>query len=324
MSDILPAGMTIEDVILILATLSSMAIMAVIWSTLLQDDSGARRMKALAEQRDAIKAGLTGPVRRQKKHGTQTIGAMTEIVSRLKLLKTTQAEKVTMKLTQAGWRTKDAVIRYFFLKLFLPFGFGGLAIFLIYGGFVGEIEGMLKPLLCVGGFILGIYAPDIHIKNAIKKREDLIRKALPDALDLMVICAEAGLSLDATMSRVSKEVGNNCAELADELGLTSVELGFLPDRREALKNLALRCTLSTLRGMVNSLLQAERYGTPLANSLRVLSAESRNERMMKAEEKAARLPALMTVPMIIFILPPLFIVLLGPAILSTIDALGNM
>ena len=132
---------------------------------------------------------------------------MTEVVSRLKLLKTTQAEKVTLKLNQAGWRTKDAVIRYFFLKLLMPFALGGLAIFLIYGGLVGEVEGMMKPLLCVGGFILGIYLPDIYIKNAIKKREDVIRKGLPDALDLMVICAEAGLSLDATMSRVSKEVG---------------------------------------------------------------------------------------------------------------------
>ncbi len=162
------------------------------------------------------------------------------------------------------------------------------------------------------------------IKNTTQKRQDTIRKSLPDALDLMVICAEAGLSLDATLSRVSQEMELACPELADELGLTGLELGFLPDRRKALQNLATRIDLPVVRGVVNTLIQAEKYGTPLAQSLRIMSGESRNERIMKAEEKAARLPALLTVPMIIFTLPPLFVVLIGRAILNTMDAFAKM
>ena len=166
--------------------------------------------------------------------------------------------------------------------------------------------------------------PDIIAKNAAQKRQDKISKSLPDTMDLMVICAEAGLSLDAALSRVAKEIETNSPELADELGLTGLELGFLPDRRTALKNLAIRTDLSIVRGLVNTLLQSERYGTPVALSLRVMSAESRDERMLKAEEKAARLPALLTVPMILFILPPLFVILIGPAVISTMDALSAM
>ena len=156
------------------------------------------------------------------------------------------------------------------------------------------------------------------------KRADKIRKALPDGLDLMVICAEAGLSLDATLMRVSQEMESTAPELADEFSLTGLELGFLPDRRKALQNLMLRVDLPGVRGVVNTLLQAERYGTPLAQSLRVMSADSRNERIMKAKEKAARLPAVLTVPMVVFILPPLFIILIGRAILNTIDALSGV
>jgi len=139
---------------------------------------------------------------------------------------------------------------------------------------------------------------------------------------VVVICTEAGLSLDATLKRVSEEFGAACSALADELALTGLELGFLPDRRQALRNLDLRTNIPGVRGMVNNLLQADKYGTPIAQALRVLSAEFREERMLKAEEKAARLPAMLTVPMIIFILPPLFVVLLGPAVLRTIDALS--
>lgn len=152
----------------------------------------------------------------------------------------------------------------------------------------------------------------------------MIQRALPDALDLLVICAEAGLSLDAALKRVAEEIGHTCPELGDELGLTAVELGFLPDRRSALHNLTRRCHLASLRGVVNTLQQTEKYGTPLSNALRVLSNEFRHERLMKAEEKAARLPVILTVPMIVFILPALMIVLIGPAAIRTIDAMSGL
>src|SRR6185369_8296148 len=151
-----------------------------------------------------------------------------------------------------------------------------------------------------------------------KRRQKAIQKALPDGLDLLVICAEAGLSLDGALTRVAREIGQATPELADELGLTAIELGFLPNRTEALRNLQKRVELPSIRGVVNTLAQTERYGTPLASSLRVLTAEFRDQRMMKAEEKAGRLPATLTVPMILFILPTLFVILVGPAIIQVI------
>ena len=157
------------------------------------------------------------------------------------------------------------------------------------------------------------------LKNKTQKRVVILRRAMPDALDLLVICAEAGLSLDAALDRVSREMGPTCPELAEEVGLTAVELSFFPDRAQALQNFADRVPLQGVAGLVNTLIQTEKYGTPLAQALRVLSGEMREERMMSAEAKAAKLPATLTVPMILFILPPLFVVLLGPAILKVRD-----
>ena len=172
--------------------------------------------------------------------------------------------------------------------------------------------------------LVGSYkAPDIWLKNKVNKRSHAIRKGLPDALDLLVICAEAGLTVDAAFSRVAKELGKAYPELGDEFGLTAIELGFLNERRQAFENLANRVDLEAVRGVVTTMIQTEKYGTPLASALRVLSAEFRNERMMRAEEKAARLPAIMTVPLILFILPTLFIVILGPAACSINDSFIN-
>src|SRR6202012_885480 len=156
-------------------------------------------------------------------------------------------------------------------------------------------------------------------KNVTTKRQKRLQNGLPDALDLMIICAEAGLSLDATLARVSRELANACPDLAEELAITSAELTFLPDRRLAFDNLNNRADMSAVRGVVNTLMQTAKFGTPLANSLRVLAIEYPDARMFKAEEKAARLPALMTVPMIMFILPTLLRLLMGPAALGIID-----
>ena len=167
---------------------------------------------------------------------------------------------------------------------------------------------------------IGYKGPDIFITNLVNKRTDAVRKGLPDALDLLVICAEAGLTVDAAFNRVAKELGRAYPELGDEFALTAIELSFLTDRRNAFENLAYRVNLEAVKGVVTTMIQTERYGTPLASALRVLSAEFRNDRMMRAEEKAARLPAIMTIPLIMFILPVLFIVILGPAACSISDA----
>jgi len=320
---LLPEGVTIEDAIVVLAACSSLAVVTLVWFALLPADPGIKRARFLAQQRQAMRAGLTGPLRRRREQSTSS-SFMHQVVNQLKLMRSNQTEKIVTRLTQAGWRSKDALVKYLFMKLPLPFIFGGIAVFLVFGLELYDLDMMRKTLACLGAVVLGAYMPDIVTKNAAQKRQEKMRKSLPDALDLMVICAEAGLSLDSALSRVSKEIEKNDPELADELGLTGLELGFLPDRQTALKNLANRTNFPIMRGLVNTLLQSERYGTPVAHSLRVISTESRDERMMKAEEKAARLPAMLTVPMIVFILPPLFVVLIGPAVLSTMDALSGI
>ena len=186
-------------------------------------------------------------------------------------------------------------------------------------GKMNRINGTV--MIAAGTLILSYKAADIWLKNLINKRSDLIRKGLPDALDLLVICAEAGLTVDAAFNRVAKELGHAYPELGDEFQLTAIELGFLTDRKLAFENLAIRVDLEAVKGVVTTMIQTEKYGTPLASALRVLSAEFRNERMMRAEEKAARLPAIMTVPLILFILPVLFVVILGPAACSISDTL---
>ena len=318
----LPGGMSVEDLLILMTALSAGSVAITVWFTLLQRDPALRRAKVIAAQRTAMRSALVGPRRRQQR--LPTLGMMRQVVDRLNLLKSGQAERISHKLMRAGWRSKDAIIRYLFMKLFLPLAFGVIVVILLYGLNLYDLSPMFKLGAALGSMILGAYLPDVIVKNTTQKRQDTIRKSLSDALDLMVICAEAGLSLDATLSRVSQEMELACPELADELGLTGLELGFLPDRRKALQNLSTRIDLPVVRGVVNTLIQAEKYGTPLAQSLRIMSGESRNERIMKAEEKAARLPALLTVPMIIFTLPPLFVVLIGRAILNTMDAFAKL
>jgi tight adherence protein C len=314
--------MTVEDVITMMAGGSAFLAVIAVWHAFLRREIGGRRLKELAQRRQALRQDYIHGGR--KRSSLLSTGGMRQIVDRFNLLRTSKSEAMQRKLAQAGWRSSDALVRFLFAKLALPFVFGGISVFLFQVMHLYHLPLMTRLAIIMGSVLLGAFLPDIIVKNTIIKRADKIRKGLPDSLDLMVICAEAGLSLDASLKRVSEEFGRSCPELADELAITSLELGFLPDRRQALINLAQRTDSKGIRGLVNNLLQSDKYGTPLAQSLRVLSSEFREERMMRAEEKAARLPALMTVPMIVFILPPLFVVLIGPAILRVIDALSHM
>jgi tight adherence protein C len=315
-------GLRAEEAITALAALTAFASCLAVWSTLLARSPTHRRARELHRRQKELAAGIVRP----RRHPLRQLNAMTvvnSVIARLKLVQSKSATGFAEKLARCGWRSRDALVLFVFLRVALPFAFlvAALAITPLLPERVPTITRTLLPLLAAG---LGLIAPGLVVERLIKRREKAIQKALPDALDLLVICAEAGLSLDAALTRVSQEIGHTSAPLADELGLTAVELGFLPDRRTALGNLTRRCHLPSLRGVVNTLQQTEKYGTPLANALRVLSNEFRHERLMKAEEKAARLPVVLTVPMIIFILPALMIVLVGPAALQTLDAMRNM
>ncbi|MGD9742366.1 MAG: type II secretion system F family protein [Dongiaceae bacterium] len=320
--DYLPPGIEPEALVTGMASVSAFLTVFVVWNTLVKRETGMRRARELATRRAAMRDTY---VNKRTPHGKLlSTSTMRSVVDRLKLLRTTRAESVQMRLAQAGWRSNDALIRFLFAKVTLPVLFGIGAVLLFEVARFYNLPPVGRLAVTIGSVLLGFMAPDIMVKNQVTKRAHQIRKGLPDALDLMVICAEAGLSLDSLLKRVSEEFSKGCPELADELAITSLELGFLPDRRAALMNLMNRTKSPGIRGLVNSMLQSDKYGTPLAQSLRVLAHEFREERMLRAEEKAARLPALMTVPMIVFILPPLFVVLIGPAILKVIDALSKM
>ena len=320
---LLSLGIDLDYLITVTAALAAFGTVCAVWSGLLAKNPMGNRAKQLIQRRTELKTSLTAP-KGNAQRKVHAMGLMRNIANRFNLLRTETASKVSGRLAQAGWRTKDAVVVFMVMKLTLPlvFGLGAYLIVEFIGG--EDLSPLIKNLLPVAAVAVGGWGPDLMVKNAVSKRMKILQKGLPDALDLLVICAEAGLALDAAMTRVASEMEKSCTEIADEFGLTAIELGFLPDRRKALENFINRCPLSSIRGVVNTLRQTEKYGTPLANSLRVLSAEFRTDRMLMAEAKAAKLPAVLTVPMMIFIMPTLFIVLIGPAILRTMDALGNL
>jgi tight adherence protein C len=316
------------DLIWVATLLTSLAVLAVltaIYAALTVRDPMAGRVKALNERREQLKAGIVASASKRRAKLVQkneTTDKLRSFLSSFKMLQEEQLKDAQVKLMQAGIRSKDLAVAVIFGRLVLPIVFGGLAVTCIY--FL-DMWPTLTPFKRAGAsgvaLLLGYKAPDLFIHNKITKRSDAIRKGLPDALDLLVICAEAGLTVDAAFNRVAKELGRAYPELGDEFQLTAIELSFLTERRQAFENLATRVALDAVRGVVTTMIQTEKYGTPLASALRVLSAEFRNERMMRAEEKAARLPAIMTVPLILFILPVLFIVILGPAACQISDAL---
>lgn len=246
---------------------------------------------------------------------------LTSVAHRLRILQTSQISNVASRLEPAGFRTRNAVIIYLLIKFVAPIFTMLLGITLLYT--ITSHISSLGFVIIISVIFISFFAPNLFISNTIARRQQKIQQSLPDSLDLLVICAEAGLTLDAALHRVVNELADSAPEIADELAVTSVELSFLPERRIALQNLARRVNLPTVRGVVATLIQAERYGTPLAHSLRVLSAEFREQRMLRAEEKAGRLPAILTIPMIIFILPALFVILIGPALIDVLNHANN-
>lgn len=321
--DYIPKGFTGLDGLMVMAGAAAFITVIAVWNALMVRDPMGGRIKSLFNHQQKLRDGLLTPAGNRYRQ-VDTVGLMRRLIDRFNLMRGGQAAKIADRLAGAGWRSKDALVIYLFLKVFLPFGAGGVASLFVYGFGVFDGPPMIKLLIAMAAVVCGAYAPEVFVKNATQKRRHELQKGLPDALDLLVICAEAGLALDSAMHRVAREMAKSSPEIADEFGLTAVELGFLPERRMALDNLARRADLPSVRGVVNTLLQTEKYGTPLAQSLRVLSAEFRSERMLKAEEKAAKLPATLTVPLVVFILPTLFVVLLGPAILKAIDGLGGL
>ncbi|MCG5482726.1 MAG: type II secretion system F family protein [Sinorhizobium meliloti] len=319
---------TLTDLNIIVAALVSMAVLATFYSLvapLLERGDLAKRMKSVATEREQIRArerarlnaeATTGRASLRAQHNT----SVREIVERLNLRKALVDDNTVNRLKTAGYRSQNALNTFLFARFCLPFLFLTVAVLYIFmlGNFADKPI-MVRVSFAIGFAYVGFYAPNIFIANAISKRQQSIRRAWPDALDLLLICVESGVSMELAMRRVADEIAVQSQPLAEELVLTTAELSFLPERRIALENLGMRTGLDEVKSVTQALIQADRYGTPVAQALRVLAQESRDQRMTAAEKKAAALPPKLTVPMILFFLPVLVAVILGPAGIQVAD-----
>lgn len=278
------------------------------------------RMKSVSERRDQLRAKHHAQLKqRANLRGVAPSEFMKQTVDRLKLSKILESENTRLKLVQAGHRGHAAFITFIFFRFVMPFIVFFVALFYLFVVTHLAWSGLEKFGAALGAGLLGFYLPDVFVSNMIQKRQTSIMRAFPDALDLLLICVESGMSIEAAFTRVAAEIGAQSVELAEELGLTTAELSYLPERRAAFENLAKRCGHSGVKAVAAALNQSETYGTPLGQALRVTAQENREMRMQEAEKKAAALPAKLTVPMVLFFLPCLFIVILGPAFIRVMQ-----
>ena len=312
---------SISDPAFLIALFTGIAVFATLFTLIpaLGGNQLRSRMKSVALERDELRARQRAQLaaeadRRRKGLREEQSTGMRNIVERLDLRRALADESTMTKLRLAGFRGQNPLTKFLFFRLVLPFvglGLGGAYVFLLGG--LPDQPTFVKIFVCILVAYAGFYAPVLYVSNRASKRKESIQKAWPDALDLMLICVESGMSIEAAIKRVSEEIGSQSVDLAEELVLTNAELSFLQERRQAYENLAGRTGLESVKSVSQALIQAERYGTPIAHALRVLASESRDQRMNEAEKKAAALPPKLTVPMILFFLPVLFCVILGPA-----------
>ncbi len=285
------------------------------------------RMKAVAVRREelrrrsrqAIASQNSGP---QGLRHTDT-GFKKRVVERLNLTKLLEDPKVADKMAQAGYRGPKPLTTFYFFRFSMPFVMLALAAFYVFILNDFGLPLMNRLAICMFAAVIGFYAPNIFLSNRIAKRRTSIMQAFPDALDLLLICVEAGMSIEAAIQKVSQEIGGSSIDLAEEMTLLSAELSYLPDRRMAYEGLAKRTNHPGVKSVATAMTQAETYGTPLGSALRTMAKENREMRLSAAEKKAAALPAKLTVPMILFFLPVLFIVILTPAVISIQDTMAK-
>lgn len=306
---------------MVLAGIAAVATVFTVAMPLIANDNLDKRMKAVAVERDRIRARERERLARQNRGSLRQRPAerIRQFVEQFKLSDWLGTETAKKQLMQAGFRGQKSEYTFLVFRLVLPIGFTLLTAFYLF--FVEDFGfGLIIQLgIVIFAAYLGIKAPEIYLRNAMQKRQISIRRAWPDALDLLLICAESGSSMEQAFRRVSTEVGRASIELAEELALTTAEISYLPERRMAYENLAERTGLESVKAVTTALIQAERYGTPIGQALRVLAQESRDQRMNEAEKKAAALPPKLTVPMILFFLPVLFAVIMTPALIQVFE-----
>ncbi|KMO12937.1 type II secretion system F family protein [Methylobacterium platani] len=300
----------------VLAALAVAATVYTLAQPFLEPDRLAGRMKGVGKERDRIRLRERDRMNQKASLRQEPKAYMKRVVDRLRLDNWLGTENAKNTLTMAGYRGPQAEIAFLFFRLVMPVAFFVLAVVYLFVLQVLDQPVMVRLGMVVAALYLGIKAPEVFLRNQTSKRQAVIQRNWPDTLDLLLICVESGMAIEAAFRRVGVEIANQCMTLAEEMALTTAELSYLSDRRIAYENLANRTGLESVKNVTTALIQAERYGTPVGQALRVLAQESRDQRMNEAEKKAAALPPKLTVPMILFFLPVLFVVILTPAMVQ--------
>ncbi|MEQ1578189.1 MAG: type II secretion system F family protein [Hyphomicrobium sp.] len=307
----------------VFAAIAAFATVLSLAMPMLQRDRVNQRMKVMAVERDKMRATRLSEMAAKDRNGPAAAklrqspkGYMNQVVDKLDLKKQFDSEELRSRLKMAGLSGQAPVVTYMFCRVAVP----PLAFLMGLGYFFLMSEmthpPAIKVLMALGCGFLGYYLPNVFVQNLISKRQLAVKQAFPDSLDMLLICVQSGMSIEAAFGKVAKEITSQSIEMGEELSLTTAELSYLPERRMAYENLGKRTGLPGVKAVVTALIQAERYGTPVSQALRVMAKENREIRMSEAEKKAASLPPKLTVPMIVFFLPVLFLVILGPAAIT--------
>ena len=307
-----------ETIILLLSAIVAFASVMAFVLPFIKRNKGDARRREIAERRNELSREQREELarKRSRERPLARVNMMKQLLERFNLSRLAASPELRRKLMIAGYRQQSAVLTFIFLRFGLALGFLVLAILFFLLDKDSELTGTIRTCIIFFAGLVGFYLPALLVKSITQKRQDEMRLAFPDAVDLLVICVQAGLSIEAAFARVTEEISSTSEALSQEISLTAAELAFLGDRHKAYANFAERTGLEGAKSLGTALSQADKYGTPVGTALKVLSEESRNERMSRAETKAASLPAQLTVPMILFFLPVLFIVIIGPAVLQ--------
>lgn len=322
MLDQIVSLMTPQIAVTLLAAIAAFATALTVLMPVLSRDRLNTRMQVMATERDKMRAARLADLVKKEGQGrlrTTPKGFMQEIVDRLNLRSMFETEEVRDKLKMAGLRGQAPLVTYMFFRVAMPVIITLMALVYLFVIADYAYPPLVKIGLAIGAGYFGFYVPNMFVENLVQRRQTSIKNSFPDALDMLLICVQSGMSAEAAFGKVSEEVGSQSLELAEELSLTTAELSYLHERRQAYENLGKRTGIPGVKAVATALIQAERYGTPVGQALRVMAKENREMRMAEAEKKAAALPPKLTVPMIIFFLPVLFVVILGPAIIQVFN-----
>jgi tight adherence protein C len=312
----------LPTLILFMATLTTFMVIVAIAMPYIKQYQMRSRLKAVAKRREELKALQLAKRRESSKKAAVSesqIGLMKKVVEMVNLQELLEAKELKLKLLGAGYRGPSAAIIFTFMRVLTPFILAGVAAFLLFVAKTFDVDHTMKIIITIVAFPAGFYFPHLILTSQLQSRQNEFIRDFPDALDLLVICVEAGLSMEGAFNRVTEEMASTAPVLSMEFGMTSAELAYLGDRTLALQNFHSRMAVPAVKSLSTSLIQSEKYGTPLATALRVISQEQRETRLAKVEQKAAALGAKLTVPMIAFFLPVIFIVVLGPAVIQMME-----